>query len=338
MNTNFTDREKEILSKVMEADEEIIAVGRQNRLSKLIAPSIALSTSKKIIIFKRDALGIRTDMHFIPYESIVSFRVVHGFIFSSIKLRLLGAVKPGEHAMADASEDETEIRGLKKSMAKFLAVKISENVSKSRSKTREPREIIIKHSTPAVNIFFNTNITSFHSPVPGMYLPNDSAFNAYAARILSESQQTEKETEKQAEKEAMFVSGTAETNGVQEATTEATYVLESDNRNSDLASAKKEIEINELMRHAESTQTNTQIPEGSETASAIKPDDLLIFKNRKYGTKNENARSHYLNSIGFIKSLFLGRSQDADADAASANAYFKDDFIDEITRKKLSED
>ena len=152
MGRFFKPSELKSLSKILESGEEVIAVGRQHRLSKFIAPSITLATSKRLIIIKRDTLGIRSDMHFIPYEHIVSFRLVHGFVFSSIKLRLLGASKPNEHAVTSQEEDETEILGLRKSTASILANRLSLKLHETIERA-SPGETIIERHSPVVNIF-----------------------------------------------------------------------------------------------------------------------------------------------------------------------------------------
>ncbi|MGC8676581.1 MAG: PH domain-containing protein [Candidatus Micrarchaeia archaeon] len=328
MSENFTKHEKEILSKIMEAGEEVIAVGKQHRLSKLIAPAIALSTDRRLIIFKRDVLGIRTDMHFIPYDSIVSFRVLHGFVFSSIKLRLLGAVKPEEHAVTNMNEDETEVRGLTKTMARFLAVKISENVSKrSAEKNSAKHETVIKQttSTPVVNIFFNTNIVTPHGLVPGMYLPSQNNYPFYEPEPATRSNRQEQGQTSKAKEVAEECA---------DCTEEVAYELEP--HSNDLEYSKKGIEVNEIVRRESPAQEatykgTTQQASVGESAKestdqnpmpkgTIDPSDLMIFKNRKSG-------QGHISSIGFLRSLFSGK-----------HANSGDDFIDEITRKRLSED
>ncbi len=337
MNGNFTWREKELLAKIMEEGEEVIAVGKQHRLSKLIAPSIALSTNKRLVIMKRDSLGIRTDMHVIPYDSIVSFRILNGFVFSSIKLRLLGAVKPDEHAVTNTGEDETEISGLTKAMAKSLALKISENISKRREeKEAKQQQTVIKHSTPVINIFFSTNFVAPNSLVPGMYLPSH-AFSDQAYPPKTQTQ-AEPQKEEQKQKAEEVEREDPEENG------EVAYELEP-SASKDAEIAKKEIEVRETMRHEENAQneeiqavakqakeasTNMQeskpqlsgtaveaaVPKSAEPKE-VNPADLLIFKNRK---------SH-IGSIGFLESLFAGK-----------NAAKHDELIDEITKKWLSSD
>ncbi|MEM3781671.1 MAG: PH domain-containing protein [Candidatus Micrarchaeaceae archaeon] len=327
MTKNFTEREKEILSRVVAAGEEVVAVGKQHRLSKLIAPSIALSTNKKLIIFKRDAFGIRTDTHFIPYESIVSFRVVHGFLFSSIKLRLLGAVKPGEHAIADAEEDETEIRGLRKSMAKALAATLSENIVKSRGRTVEQHETVIRHSAPVINIFF-TSAAGQRSIVPGMYLPSGFGYSAYETRAWHNHEAAGSGADGAFEEGHAY---TAEARKAEGPEVEAAYALES-RKDGEAATAQRAIEINEVVRRR-NEQADMQA-QANNAADAAAPAGKSVSGAAPNSAMSRNAASHVLESVGFIKSLLLGKPG-ADSNAAM---YPKDDFIEELERKKLSED
>ncbi len=177
MSGHLKKNEIKTLSKILEPGEEVISVARQHRIKKLIAPAIAIATDKRIIIMKRDALGIRSDIHFIPYEHIVSFRVVHGFLLTSIKLRLLGAPKQKEQAVTGIEEDETEIGGLTKTVARLLAGKLSERIQ-----SRLENGDVIHQSATVINIFMTDK--SMARRIPSFYLP--TAFQVGSKDVMND--------------------------------------------------------------------------------------------------------------------------------------------------------
>jgi len=324
----FTKKEIEILGKIMEEGEEVLAASKQNRLSKLIAPSIALATSKRVAIIKRDLLGIRSDIHFIPYDNIVSFRLVHGFVFSSVKLRLMGSVRPDSQDMLDKMGDETEIRGLNKKDAHKLAAKINERLS-SREKGVKEREIIKERKAgPIINIFYNSNIINTPGTVmlPGVYLPHEykHTYANYAnVNTTYETSAQETSTDMQTEETVVTSKG------------QEVYALAQQD------SAGK----TQTLNSANKQENSTQIPTGNDFvkidkqeissarrqgAEKVTPDAIRIFAERegKKGDYGKNKiKSPFLFEISFLKNLFAKNGED--------NSY-DDPFLDEVEKKAMS--
>ncbi len=226
-----------------------------------------------MIIFKRDALGIRTDMHFIPYENIVSFRLIKGFFFSSIKLRLLGAVRPNDEVVTGQDDDETQIRGLTKADANALAQKISQKINESKNKQKEVEKTIVKHSTPVINLFFNTNIITPKTMLPGMYLP---------ASIYNEPKFTDND-----------ISGEVNQGETAARSENAEMAEEEAPDGNEIYETQKEIEINEIKRDKNSTHAG----DGGKPKE-VNPNDLLIFKAK------QNNRQTIFGSLSFLDQLF----------------------------------
>ncbi len=320
MSANLTKTELKTLSKILEEGEEVIAVGRQHRLTKLIAPAMTLATDKRLIIMKRDVLGIRSDMHFIPYEHIVSFRLVHGFVFSSIKLRLLGASKPNEHAVTSQEEDETEINGLTRGAARILAGKLSANIHE-RLNRKESGETIVHHTTPVVNIFVMGN---GYGAAPRFYLPNtleaghNAVMNDYTVPFATEYAYEEAAREQSTSVEE-------ETDGevayaIEKPENEESHKGEAKSANSNVAlievkrTEKKEEQNEKKEEKPEHAQRNQQTEAQPQTQThAVRPEDLQIFKKRLHRNP--------IGELTFLHRLFFSKQQG------------KDDFLEGIEGK-----
>ena len=313
MSANLTKTELKTLSKILEEGEEVIAVGRQHRLTKLIAPAMTLATDKRLIIMKRDVLGIRSDMHFIPYEHIVSFRLVHGFVFSSIKLRLLGASKPNEHAVTSQEEDETEINGLTRGAARILAGKLSTNIHE-RLNRKESGETIVHHTTPVVNIFVMGN---GYGAAPRFYLPNtleaghNAVMNDYTVPFATEYAYEEAAREQSTSVEE-------ETDGevayaIEKPENEESHKGEAKSANSNVAliEVKRTEKKEEKPEHAQRNQQTEAQPQTQ--THAVRPEDLQIFKKRLHRNP--------IGELTFLHRLFFSKQQG------------KDDFLEGIEGK-----
>jgi len=326
--TRFSKKELEILGKIMEEGEEVLAVSRQSRISKLIAPSIALATSKRVAIIKRDLLGIRSDIHFIPYDNIVSFRLVHGFVFSSVKLRLMGSVRPDLQDMLDNTGDETEIRGLTKKDAHKITAKISERLSNMEKSVKEREIVKERKAGPIINIFYNSNIINTPGAVmlSAGYLPHEykHTYANYAnVNTTYETSAQETSTDMQTEETVVTSRG------------QEVYALaqqDSAGKAPTLDSANKQ-------------ENSTHIPTGNDFikidkqeisnarrqgAEKVTPDTIRIFAERegKKGDYEKNKiKSPFLFEIIFLKNLFAKNGED--------NSY-DDPFLDEVEKKAMS--
>jgi len=100
----------------LDEDEEILMVMRQTKNifkpgSSLITPDIIFATTKKIIIRKPTALGLRQNVEIYPYEKIVDVKLEKGMFSSAIGINVPGSVYDGviEAIPKDDAEDFLKI-------------------------------------------------------------------------------------------------------------------------------------------------------------------------------------------------------------------------------------
>src|SRR5271155_3869185 len=77
-----------VLSSLDEGDQ-ITHMARQRMISgDVIAPSVIIITSKKLVIVKRTMAGLKSHIRFIPYEEIGGVRIALGMLVSSIFIKV----------------------------------------------------------------------------------------------------------------------------------------------------------------------------------------------------------------------------------------------------------
>lgn len=115
----FSRKEARTISSLMMPDERMLVLATERRLhGAWLNPTIILVTDRKMVVVNRKYFRLKSDISFIKHESIVSFRVAHSLLFSSIKIRQQGN--------SDSSKEfngkyEGEIRGFSRGDADSLA-------------------------------------------------------------------------------------------------------------------------------------------------------------------------------------------------------------------------
>jgi hypothetical protein len=118
---NLSAKESSTMFGFLLPGEKVIAVAKQRRLhGAIVYPTIAMATNRRIIIVNRWFMRLKSAITFVTYENISSFRVTHGIVFSSVKLRLRGSTK-NQALMLDGKTEEGEIIGLSRGDAAGLA-------------------------------------------------------------------------------------------------------------------------------------------------------------------------------------------------------------------------
>jgi hypothetical protein len=113
-------RERETILRTLEISDKVSFVVRQKRSSGApLSPSVVLTTGKRVIIINRWAGGLKSDISFIPYRNILSVRIAHGILFSSIYIRLKASAK-GTGTVFAGERQEGEVHGLNKLDADYI--------------------------------------------------------------------------------------------------------------------------------------------------------------------------------------------------------------------------
>lgn len=89
MNSQERTKELSQVEHILMPNEQIEFVAVQRRIApggSIIAPSIIIATNVRVIIEKRLTGGVHREFDTIPYTSIVSIKVEHGIISSSLDL------------------------------------------------------------------------------------------------------------------------------------------------------------------------------------------------------------------------------------------------------------
>ncbi len=119
-------RESKTVSENLGQNDQVVHMARQRRLSgAVISPAVVVLTSKNIIIVNRLLGGVRSDITFISHQDISSLRIAHGIIFSSVFVRIRGAVGEVGRVFKGKTE-EGEINGLRREDAEEIFRKLNE--------------------------------------------------------------------------------------------------------------------------------------------------------------------------------------------------------------------
>jgi hypothetical protein len=111
--------EASTISALILPEEKLISFTVERRLhGALLNPAIVLVTDKRTIIINRKYLRLKSDIAFIKHESVVSFRVVHGIVFSSVQIRQAGT---SDSSYVFGGVKEGEIRGFSREGANAIA-------------------------------------------------------------------------------------------------------------------------------------------------------------------------------------------------------------------------
>jgi hypothetical protein len=111
-----------IVRKVLWPTETVEGTVKQRRIGpggSLMTPSTVVVTDKRLILVNRASLGMRQDYEVIPYNAIVSVRLEHGIISSSVFIRVEGYSR--DEGLLKNGDQEGEIDGLRNKDAIELA-------------------------------------------------------------------------------------------------------------------------------------------------------------------------------------------------------------------------
>src|SRR5271155_1927435 len=90
---NIDPAEIGLAQKVLWPDETVEGTIKQRRFmpgGSLITPTTIILTDKRLIIINRASLGFRQDYEVVPYGALVSVRLEHGIITSTVFIRVQG--------------------------------------------------------------------------------------------------------------------------------------------------------------------------------------------------------------------------------------------------------
>jgi hypothetical protein len=111
--------EASTISSMILPEEKLLSFTVERRLhGALLNPAIVLVTDKRTIIINRKYLRLKSDIAFIKHDSVVSFRVAHGIIFSSVHIRQRGN---SDSSYVFGGVKEGEIRGFSREGANAIA-------------------------------------------------------------------------------------------------------------------------------------------------------------------------------------------------------------------------
>ncbi|MDE1871487.1 MAG: PH domain-containing protein [Candidatus Micrarchaeota archaeon] len=121
-----------LAKKVLWPDEEVEGTIKQRRFmpgGSLITPTTVVVTDKRLIIINRASLGFRQDYEVVPYNAIMSVRLEHGIITSTVFIRVLG-YDTDRGLLGGSGKQEGEIDGLKNKDATELTDYLNKKLEK----------------------------------------------------------------------------------------------------------------------------------------------------------------------------------------------------------------
>lgn len=108
-----TDKDTSACSRLLWPNEQVELVIRQGRFrpgGSLFTPTSFVGTSHRLIIIVRTRMGLRKDFEIVDYDHVTGVKVEHGFISSSIYVRIAGLTS---HTVAtEDARDEGVIDGV----------------------------------------------------------------------------------------------------------------------------------------------------------------------------------------------------------------------------------
>lgn len=120
-----------LAKKILWPEEEVEGTIKQRRFmpgGSLITPTTVIVTDKRLIIINRASLGFRQDYEVVPYNAIMSVRLEHGIITSTVFIRVLGY--DTDKGLLGKGKQEGEIDGLKNKDATELTDYLNKKLEK----------------------------------------------------------------------------------------------------------------------------------------------------------------------------------------------------------------
>ncbi len=138
-------KEAKILRMAVSPEEKVVAVVQQRRLdSSPLFPSVIIATDKQMVICNRWFMGLKTDITFLPYSHVTSFRMVRGIFFSSVILRIRGSGQ--EKDFVFGGKEEGVIKGLDEESAIRIINAVGEGVKAQAEIQGMPTPVAFKHA------------------------------------------------------------------------------------------------------------------------------------------------------------------------------------------------
>ncbi len=122
-------RESNTVLNTLDQGDQITFMAKQRMISAdVFAPSVIITTSKKLIIVSRPLAGLKSSIAFIPYQDIVGVRIAHGMLVSSVHIKMKSSLKEGKSPIRSAPGDE-EIKALDAADADILFAQLNNIVN-----------------------------------------------------------------------------------------------------------------------------------------------------------------------------------------------------------------
>lgn len=156
---NIDPTELNLARKVLWPDETVEGTIKQRRFmpgGSLITPTTVVVTDKRLIIINRASLGLRQDYEVVPYNAIVSVRLEHGIITSTVFVRVQGY--EADKGLLGGGKQEGEIDGLKNKDAVELSDYINKKIEERLDAQADvDKEISKQHLDSGVGAYVYCN-------------------------------------------------------------------------------------------------------------------------------------------------------------------------------------
>ncbi len=94
MGSYLTPKESRTVLSSLEAEDHITHMARQRMISAdVLAPSVVITTSKKLVVVIRTMGGLKSHIKVILYKDIGAVRIAHGILVSSIYISMKNTSK-----------------------------------------------------------------------------------------------------------------------------------------------------------------------------------------------------------------------------------------------------
>jgi hypothetical protein len=155
---NLDPTELRLAKKVLWPEEQVVGTIKQRRVGpggSVITPTTVVVTDKRLIIINRASLGFRQDYEVIPYNAIVSVRLEHGIISSTVFIRVQGY--ENDKGLLGSGKQEGEIDGLRNRDAVELADFVNKKLEERLNAQTQMEQQIEGHvdNTPGSYIYCN---------------------------------------------------------------------------------------------------------------------------------------------------------------------------------------
>ncbi len=153
--------ELRLAKKILWPQEEVEGTIKQRRFlpgGSLITPTTVVVTDKRLIIINRASLGLRQDYEVVPYTAIVSVRLEHGIVTSTVFVRVQGY--DTDKGLLASGKQEGEIDGLKNKdaveLTDYLNKKLEERLDAAAEMEKDVQDKV-QHPDTSVGSYIYCN-------------------------------------------------------------------------------------------------------------------------------------------------------------------------------------